>query len=259
MKIKKISLAVFACTLNFILLFGVSLKVLGKNATAFMQNPAIKAATPAAQKTFPQYEIGAGGKYQLQVGNDPSDVTMAVISRTDDRLVIEILIESKNDSAALGVKMWQQFHLKLVDGKIQIEKGIMKIPQIGKPQIFPNEYLQGYSGVKMQSFLINSEKDMSGKKIATESVTTDGGTFQTSHYRHSENSQTLDFWIAQAAKPFGLVKMNSVGGQFGQTYNMTFKGSVSGYKSQIDATQAEPLSDMAKAFLPLLGPGLFQN
>jgi hypothetical protein len=212
----------------------------------------------AADK-FPNYTIGDGSKYVLNTDAGPTEVTMAVIKRTDDRLVIEIMMKSLNDSSALQVEMWQQFHLRLVGGKMQIEKGIMKIPQIEKPQIFPAEYLQGYSGVKMKSFLINSEKDVSGKKVGAETVTTESGSLQTTHYKHAENGQDLHFWIADAAKPFGLVKMTSKGTGMGQNYQMTLKGSVSGYTSKVDATKAEPLNEIAKAFLPLLGPSLFAN
>jgi hypothetical protein len=212
-----------------------------------------------AADEFPNYTIGEGSKYVLNTDSGPTEVTMAVIKRTGDRLVIEVMMKSLSDSSALQIQMWQQFHLRLVSGKMQIEKGIMKIPQIEKPQIFPAEYLQGYSGVKMNSFLIKSEKDISGKKVGTESLTTDAGSFKAAHYQHTENGQNLHFWIADAAKPFGLVKMTSKGSGMGQNYSMTLKGSVSGYKSNVDASKAEPLNEMAKAFLPLLGPSLFAN
>lgn len=212
-----------------------------------------------AADEFPNYKVGEGSKYLLNTDQGPTEVTMAVIKRTGDRLVLEVMMKSLNDSSALQVEMWQQFHLQLVGGKIKIEKGIMKIPQIEKPQIFPAEYLQGYSGVKMNSFLINSEKDISGKKIGTENISTESGSFKAEHYQHTENGQNLHFWIADNAKPFGLVKMTSKGSGMGQNYSMTLKGSVTGYTSKVDATKAEPLNDMAKAFLPLLGPGLFAN
>jgi len=225
--------------------------------TLFLHHPLLWAQPKA--DSFPDYKIGSGAKYELNVGGSPSNVTMAVLSRTKNRLVIEILIESTGDNQALGIKMWQQFHMRLVGGKIQIEKGIMKIPQIAKPQVFPNEYLQGFSGVQMRSFLINSDSEITGKKISSEKISVGGQTFDAQHYKHSENNQSVEFWLANTAKPFGLVQMTSSGGQSGQTYKMTFQNTVTNYQPKIDASLAEPLNEAAKMFLPLLGPGLFRD
>ncbi len=221
-------------------------------------------------ETLPKYEVGSGNKYQLTLGKDVSEVTIAFVESTADKVVVEIFMDSKTDSSKLGVKMWQQFQLGLVKGKVGITKGILKIPQIGKSQILPAEYLQGYSGVQMKSFLIGSAGEMSGKKIGTEKITADGKTFECTHYRQGENSQTVDYWVSDDAKPVGLVKLSSAGSgsnsgsggagasSGGMNYSMIYTGRVSGIKSQINASEAEPMNDMMKAFLPMLGPALFQ-
>lgn len=241
-----------------LVLFAASQTYAENRPTGVSQVQTAAAPASATTETLPQYTVGTGNKYLLTVGQDLSDVTIFFVESTPQKLTVEIYIESKTDNPSLQVKMWQQFQLGLVNGKVSILKGIMKIPQIGKPQILPNEYLQGYDGVQMKSFLISSESQLNGKKVTTENVTANGKTFSSTHYRHGENNQQVDFWISDEAKPLGLVKMSSKGGALGMNYTMEYRGSATGVKSGINPAEAEPLNDMAKAFLPLLGASLFK-
>ncbi len=205
---------------------------------------------------LPVYQIGSGATYNLALSSGNSDVTIGFVEQTAQKLVVEIAMKSSGENDGLNATMLQQFQLGLVGGKIQILKGIMKIPMIEKPQILPAEYLEGFSGVQVKSFLIGSSKDIDGKKVGEEAISAGGKTYQTTHYRHVENGQTIDYWISDAAKPMGLIKIESSGSSQSQNYKMTLKNSVSGVTTQINERDAEPLNDTAKTFLPMLLPGL---
>jgi hypothetical protein len=210
---------------------------------------------PSTAENLPKYQIGSGGKYQLMVGKDPTDVQIGFVEQTPSKLVVEISMKSANDKDSLNIKMVQQFQLGVGGGKIKIQKGIMKIPMISQPQILPPEYLEGFDGAQVKSFLIGSSSELSGKKVGIEHISTPAGDFTATHYRHIENGQTIDYWIADAAKPLGLVKIESTGKSSSQNYKMEFKGTVTGVTAQINADEAVPLNEAAKAFLPLLLPG----
>lgn len=210
------------------------------------------------KQTLPKYKIGSGNKYVLNLNGDPYEVVIAFVDSTDQKTVIEVFMQAKAGSTKMDIQMWQQFHLGFVNEKINIIKGILQIPQIGKPQVLPNEYLQGGSGVQMKSFLIGSQNEIGGKKINVEKLSMGGQTFESTHYRHVENGQTIDFWLSDDAKPIGLVKLSSAGGGSGMNYSMNYLATVSGVKAHIKESDAEPLNDIAKSFLPLLGANLFK-
>jgi hypothetical protein len=130
----------------------------------------------------------------------------------------------------------------------------MKIPQFEKAQVLPAEFMQGFDGVKMRSFLMGSKMELDAHKIGLEKVkAADGKTYTAEHYQNAGQGQTVDFWVADTLKPLGIVKMSSAGSKADHNYKMLFNGRVTSYKKQIDASKAEPLNDLAKMFLPLLG------
>ena len=214
------------------------------------------ATDPVPKDSLPIYEKGSGATYDLTLNDSPTEVTIGFMDQTAKKLVIEITMQPKNEGEGLNLRMAQQFHLGLVNGKIQILKGLLKIPMVEKPQILPAEYLEGFNGVQVKSFLIGSAQDLDDKKIGSESITANGKKYSTVHYRHTENGQTIDYWVSDQAKPMGLVKLTSKGSSTQHNYNMLLKGTRSNLKAEIDESRAEPLNSTAKSFLPLLIPGL---
>lgn len=212
-----------------------------------------------AEEKFPDYKTGEGAHYEMTVDGQPAQVKMAFVQRMDKILILEIDMRMASEGSTIPIHMVQQFHLGLRDGKIQLLKGFMKIPNISKPQELPADFLKGYNGAQMNSFIISSKDDIEGSLVGKEKLTTAEGTFEASHYKRTSNGQTVDFWITEdpKIKPMSILKMKSSGSKKEQNYTMKLKGLVKGYRSQINASNSEPLNAMGRMFLPMLTTSSF--
>ena len=210
--------------------------------------------TSFAQEKFPEYKLGQGAHYSMMVDGQPAQVKMAFVKRTDDLLVVEMDMTMTAGEVGMPIHMVQQFHLTMEAGKIKIAKGFMKIPNIPKPQRLPPEFLKGYDGAQMKSFLVGSQGEIDSMKVGKEKVPTTEGVFDSTHYRRTSNGQTVEFWVTEdpKLKPLSIVQMKSKGSKREHNYTLRLKGLVKGYKSQINPDDSEPLNAMGRMFLPML-------
>ena len=101
---------------------------------------------------LPQFKASTGNLFELKFGSIESNVILAVVSSSSEKLVIEI--HSNVSSSMIPIEMTQQFHLKIKDNKVYISEGYINVPVLGKATYrLDSEYLQGYDGVQMASFL----------------------------------------------------------------------------------------------------------
>ena len=197
---------------------------------------------------LPQFKASTGNLFELKFGSIESNVILAVVSSSSDKLVIEI--HSNVSSSMIPIEMTQQFHLKIKDNKVYISEGYINVPVLGKATYrLDSEYLQGYDGVQMASFL-DFKPNSKFKKIADSKVKTDSGEFEATQYRFKENSQSIDFWIAEKIKPFSIAAIRSSGSKKDQNYMLSYKDNLNSYRSKIDISKAQAMDKKLKAMLP---------
>lgn len=212
--------------------------------TAIVFNPNPSFATP-----------GSGTQFLMTKGTDRNELNIYFLKSPDDKTIMfEVNLKSLTDSESLQISMDQHFQMKKVGGTFQITKGVIKIPQMDKPQILPAHTLSGANGVQMKSFLLGSMDEIDGLKIGPEKIKAGAKTFSTIHYQKVENGQTVDFWVSDEAKPIGLVKMISKGSNADMNYELLYQKPLSGMKQKIDPTKAVPLDSTSELLLDFLLP-----
>ncbi|MEC9281509.1 MAG: hypothetical protein VX642_02260 [Bdellovibrionota bacterium] len=193
------------------------------------------------------FQKSSGNSYDLSFGSIQSKIILAVVSSSTEKLVIEI---HSNVSSFIPLEMTHQFHLKIKDKKIYISDAFINSPVLGnKVYRLDDEYLQGYDGVQMASFL-DFKPNGKIKKIGNAKVSTDLKTFNTSQYQINENSQTIDFWITEEIKPFAIAAIRSSGRKKDHNYMLSYKEPIKYYRSKLDIRKAQKMDDKIKAILP---------
>ena len=197
---------------------------------------------------LPDYLPGTGNKYFLQTNKEKAEIQIIVISKTENSLVLEI--KSSLKAGFLPTELIQRFELQKKGKEIVLGKGYVYSPILGENtyKLAP-EYLKGYDGVEMASFL-GSELDPRFKKVGSASVKTKEGKVPSTQYEFSENGQKIEFWLSSKIKPIPLAALRSTGSKSSQNYVLGYDGPIENYKSPINPSSAIPMNDQLKSMLP---------
>ena len=202
-----------------------------------------------------KFPAGSGSSFKMTMsqGGPAIQVAIYVASAKSSLVNIEYFIESQ--SGLIPISMWQQFEIDLGAGfGAQIKNGYVKTKELPKPEKMTSEYLVGGSGVQVNDFLFNDPEVLQKNKIGDETIQIMAGETKASHYRTSNNGQTVDYWISDEAKPIGLVKLTSAHPKDAtQNYALELVGLMRNVKPMIDPTQAVPLT--ARGIALLVKPG----
>jgi hypothetical protein len=199
---------------------------------------------------FPVYEEGQGVELQINGGAGNAYVVIAIVESDSKALVLDIKMTS---TAGLNrVDLTQQFHLSLKGGKIAITQAFISSPLWeGKTYKMEAEYLKGYEGVQMDSFLFGKDLPNSFQFLGDSVVTSyRGEKIKSKKFKFEENSQVIEFWLSDKIKPFGLAAIKSKGPKPDQNYIIGYKATIKGYKSKIDAKKSLEMTSKIKAYLP---------
>ncbi len=201
---------------------------------------------------LPIYKVGEGARYKLSTAQEEqSNVTIIVAASSSEKVVVEM--KMTYTSGLASVKLWQQFHLQFSNGKIKLSEAFIMSDMIGKePQKLTPEYLQGVGGMQMEKFLFGKLEEIKDQRVGIEKIKTDGTDVpvETAHLRNQQNGQTIDYWISDKLKPFGIIKLESKGSKSNQNYSMSFLSKIVNGKIKIDSSKAIPLTKKAKSILP---------
>lgn len=196
--------------------------------------------------------VGTGALYEMtMVEGGSARVSIYLTPAPKDHLGVEYFIETVG--SLLPVRIWQQFTLEKPGGpgkSLELKTGYIKVPEWDRPETLTGEFLKGADGVQMNDFLFQDEKQLDRFKVGDETLTLPVGKVKTAHYRQSGNDQTIDYWIAEEAKPVGLVKLVSKGKKGPhQNYNLVMLSLLKNVKPVIDAKKSVPLSDKGRSLL----------
>lgn len=196
------------------------------------------------------FEVGAGSKYQMEMRDGgKAEVSIYITENKFGSLGVEYFTTSKE--SLMTVKMWQQFILGMEPGSpIFIKSGYIKIPELNKPEKLTSEYLNVNDGVRVDDFLFSDPKELEKFRVGQESVEVPAGKVSALHYRKKRGDQIVDFWISNEAKPISLIKLTSKGKKPTHNYKLELVELLKNVERTIDPSQAVPLSEKGKSFLP---------
>lgn len=201
----------------------------------------------------PQMKVGSGSLFEMKLASGNAQMAIVVVDRNSQELGLEFYFK---DLSAVGIEMWQRFQVRPQGKKLNLSQGYVLMPQLGDPFILSDEYLKGFDGAQISSFMLESENEFQEYKIDVEKITVPAGTIEATHYRMTERSQTIDYWVHESAKPVGIVKMTSKGKSIKENYSLELKTLLSNAAPKINIKKARPLTPEAKKFLPQLGTPL---
>jgi hypothetical protein len=208
-------------------------------------------STAFAQKLEESFPVGKGSTFKLVMksGGPGIDVSIYVASVQKTSLNIEYFMQS--NGGLLPIVMWQQFEIELSSHfPAVVANGYVQTKELKAPEKMPPEYLKGFDGVKVNDFLFTSKAELDKNKVGEETIEVAAGKTQTTHYRTSNNGQTVDYWIGPSAKPIGLVKLVSKSEKVdNQNYSMELVSLMDNVKAYIMPSQSVPLTATGKSFL----------
>lgn len=203
-----------------------------------------------AQNLSKSFPAGSGASYKVKMKKDPTPIFLSiyVAGTRVDSVHIEYFMETKG---LLGIQMWQQFEIGVTPKGAEIRKGYVLAKDLKDAEIMPAEYLRGASGgIQMNDFLFADKEQLSRDKVGVEMVEIAAGTTKATHYRTSNNGQTVDYWISDDAKPMGLVMLISKSEKNeNQTYSLEMANMMENVKAKILPEKAVPLTEKGKGLL----------
>lgn len=203
-----------------------------------------------AQNLSTSFPAGAGSTYKIKMGNDTTPILLSlyVAGTRVDSVHIEYFLETKS---LIPVQMWQQFEIGVSTKGAEIRKGYVQTKEMGNAEIMPSQYLKGASGgIQVNDFLFANKEQLNKDKVAEEIVEIAAGSTKATHYRTTNNGQTVDYWISQDAKPMGLVMLVSKSEKnVNQNYSLELTSLMENVKAKIIPEKAQPLSAIGKSLL----------
>jgi hypothetical protein len=201
---------------------------------------------------FAQYPfvVGTGSKFHLSMKDSPTaELAIYIAESSDQNIAVEYFFHAMN--TFVETKMWQQFHMKMgSNGAIDIHKGYVKTTSVDHPEILPKGFFAQKDGVQLNDFLFAKEEILNKFKVGDEKIEVPAGSVTASHYRKTNNGQTIDFWISNEAKPIGLVKLVSVHPKKAiNNYSIELIGLMKNVKATINPKLAKPISKETQATL----------
>lgn len=206
---------------------------------------------------IPELKVGSGSLFELKLSSGIAQIAITVASRTSTDIALEFYFK---DQSFTGIEMWQRFHVQPSGKKLSLSQGYVLMPQLGgDPFILTDEYLKGFDGAQISTFMFESADDLRQAKVGIEKITVPAGTIEATHYRIIDRDQTVDFWTHESAKPIGIVKMISKGKSLKHNYSLELKTLVTNSAPKIDTKKARPLTKEAKEILPKPGTSLLMD
>lgn len=204
-----------------------------------------------AQSLSESFPAGKGAAYKVRVNKEknPIFLSLYVAGTRVDSVHIEYFMETKT---IIPVQMWQQFEIGVEANKgATIKKGFVQTKELPQAEIMPPEYLKGASGgIQVNDFLFANKAQLDKDKVGEELVEIAAGSTKATHYRTSQNGQTVDYWISDDAKPMGLVMLVSKSAtNENQNYSLELVNLMDNVKAKIVPEKAVPLTDKGKSFL----------
>lgn len=190
---------------------------------------------------------GEGSKFSIAMGPVSGEVAIYV-TRVDGPLTsVEMHFAYTSGPASILAasrpEMWMQteYEKPKVEGRpVRIVNGYLLSAGMNAPEHFNPMSVAESDGLGLVQFLHGSRASLDEGLVGEEKVTTEAGTVSALHYRKVKGDQTLDFWISEAAKPLGLVRLVSRGGK--SEFQMELKSLVKNVAPKIDPRKARPAS-----------------
>lgn len=206
---------------------------------------------------IPDLKVGSGSLFELKLSSGVAQIAITVASRSSSDVALEFYFK---DQSFTGVEMWQRFHVQPNGKKLTLSQGYVLMPQLGEdPFILTDEYLKGFDGAQISTFMFESADELRQSKVGIEKITVPAGTVEATHYRIIDRDQTVDFWTHESAKPIGIVKMISKGKSLKHNYSIELKTLMTNSAPKIDTKKARPLTKEAKEYLPKPGTSLMMD
>lgn len=190
------------------------------------------------------FTVGSGSKFHLTMKDSPTaELAIYITESSNENIAVEYFFQAMN--TFVETKMWQQFHIKVgSDGKINIHKGYVKTTSVPHPEILPDGFFSQKDGIQLNDFLFAKEETLNKFKVADEKVEVPAGSVTASHYRKTNNGQTIDFWISHEAKPIGLIKLVSIHPKKAiNNFSIELIGLLKNVKPTIKPSEAKPISE----------------
>jgi hypothetical protein len=217
----------------------------------------ILSTEPGSAFEIPDLKVGSGSLFELKLSSGIAQIAITVANRTSSDVALEFYFK---DQSFTGIEMWQRFHVQPNGKKLSLSQGYVLMPQLGgDPFILTDEYLKGFDGAQISTFMFESADELRQSKVGIEKITVPAGTVEATHYRIIDRDQTVDFWIHESAKPIGIVKMISTGKSLKHNYSLELKSLMTNSAPKIDPKKARPLTKEAKEFLPKPGTSLMMD
>jgi len=205
----------------------------------------------SAESLSQSFPAGQGASYKVRMKKETTPVFLSlyVAGTRVDSVHIEYFLETKS---IIPVQMWQQFEIGVnKKGPAEVRKGFVLTKELTTPEIMPPSYLQGASnGIQVNDFLFSDKAQLAKDKIGDEIVEIAAGSTKATHYRKTNNGQTVDYWISDDAKPMGLVMLVSKSDKNeNQNYSIELTSLMENVKAKIVPEKAVPLSEKGKGIL----------
>ncbi|HEV2423310.1 MAG TPA: hypothetical protein VGZ29_00635 [Terriglobia bacterium] len=153
--------------------------------------------------------VGSGAQYQMSNKSGGSHSwAWAVVGKESVDGQDGYWLEMRSIAPQGGNMIMKQL-MVVQGGTADIKRMIMQAP--GRP---PMEMPVGMMHVAMQrgeQQAAASPHGM-GELVGAETVTVPAGTFETQHYRSTDNGVTVDVWASTKVSPYGMIKMTSSDG-----------------------------------------------
>lgn len=203
-----------------------------------------------AQNLSQSFPAGTGSTYKIKMAKDPTPIFLSlyVAGTRVDSLHIEYFMETKS---LLPIQMWQQFEIAVTPKGAEVKKGFIQTKELKHAEVMPTENLKGAAGgIQVNDFLFATKAELDKDKIGEEMVEIAAGATKATHYRKTNNGQTVDYWISQDAKPMGLVMLVSKSEKNeDQNYSLELTSLIENIKPKIVPEQAVPITEVGKRFL----------
>jgi hypothetical protein len=141
--------------------------------------------------------VGSWADYQMKSGDRQGKSRWALVDRTSEKVTLEMSMENP-PQATLGGKMTMR--LVMAPDPTKAARPVLEtVMQLeGKdPMLMPTEG----TGQKF-------ERPDPKKLVGKETVKVIAGSFNTSHYRQSDDRGTMDMWLSEELPPLGIVKLS---------------------------------------------------
>jgi len=152
--------------------------------------------------------VGSGATYQLTDKKGAThEWTWAVVGKDNAEGQDAYWLEMRTTTPQGPMVM--KVLLTMPGGSQAFKRMIMQTP--GRPPMeMPVEMM--HMGMMQHGQHAEGSPHGMGEVVGSETVTVPAGTFETQHYRSTENGTTADVWASTKVSPYGLVKMTSSDG-----------------------------------------------